>query len=121
MNLVVWLQSLLYIAAGINHFWHPRFYTRIIPPYIPAHSTVNIISGVAEFVLGALLLFHPTRKFAACLIIAMLIAFIPAHIYLIQISRCKTGGFCWPLFAAWIRLIPGQLLLIFWAYSVKDL
>lgn len=111
-----WLQGLLYIAAGINHFWHPGLYYRIIPPYLPSRSLINSASGVIEIILGALLLFQATKWVAAYAIIAMLIAFIPAHIYLIQISRCSKAGFCWPLFLAWIRLLPGQLLLMLWAY-----
>lgn len=111
-----WLQGILYIAAGINHFWHPGLYYRIIPPYFPSRPFINSASGVIEIVLGALLLFQATKTMSACAIIVMLIAFIPAHIYLIQISRCSKAGFCWPRFLAWIRLLPGQLLLIGWAY-----
>ncbi|HUZ59575.1 MAG TPA: hypothetical protein VMU83_12410 [Hanamia sp.] len=29
------LLILLYIGAGINHFWHPDFYFAIIPSYLP--------------------------------------------------------------------------------------
>lgn len=111
-----WLQGILYIGAGINHFWHPRLYNRIIPPYIPFRSLANPASGVIEIILGALLLFQATKAGAAYAIIAMLAAFIPAHIYLIQISRCHAPGFCWPQFLAWVRLFPGQLLLMLWAY-----
>ena len=111
-----WLQGLIYIAAGINHFWHPKVYYHIIPPYFSSRPFINAASGVIEIILGALLLFQATKGIAAYAIIAMLIAFIPAHIYLIQISRCSTPGFCWPQFLAWIRLVPGQLLLMWWAY-----
>ena len=111
-----WLQGILYMAAGINHFWHPRLYNRIIPPYIPFRPYLNHASGIIEIILGVLLLFPATKTVAAYAIIAMLAAFIPAHIYLIQISRCHTPGFCWPQFLAWIRLLPGQLLLMLWAY-----
>lgn len=121
MKAALWLQSLLYIGAGINHFWHPGTYRRIMPPYLPYHAQLITISGLAEIVLGVMLLFQPTRNLAAYLIIAMLVAFIPAHIYWIEITRCKTGGFCMPSFIAWIRLIPGQLLLILWAYSLRNL
>ena len=116
-----WLQSLLYIAAGINHFWHPSMYMRIMPPCIPAHFELIVISGIIEIVLGALLLLKPARKFAAYAIIAMLIAFIPVHTYLIQISHCPVSGFCLPLFLAWLRLLPGQPVLIWWAYSQRNL
>lgn len=115
-NLSLFLLVLLYLGAGINHFWHPLFYERIIPPYLPFHALINKLSGVAEFVLGLLLIFPRSRTFAAYAIIGMLIIFITAHIYLIQISGCSNAGFCGPLFVAWVRLVPGQLLLIWWAW-----
>ncbi len=116
----VWLQALLYTAAGINHFWHPEFYVHFIPPYLPSPEGINLLSGIIEIVLGISLLFKRTRKPAAWAIVLLLMAFIPAHIYLIQISRCDVPGFCLARFAAWIRLIPGQPLLIAWAYSLRN-
>lgn len=112
----LYLQAALYIGAGVNHFVHPGLYYRIIPPYMPDAPLINKISGAVEIISGALLLFRSTRSMAVYLIIAMLIAFVPAHIYMIQISKC-----CLPLWIAWLRLIPGQLLLIYWAYYVRDL
>lgn len=113
----LWLQSLLYAAAGINHFWHPAFYYRFIPPYLPNHPLINTVSGVAEIALAIMLLVKRTRKAAAYAIMLLLVLFIPAHIYLMEISRCLEPGFCMPWFAALIRLFPGQLLLIAWAYA----
>ncbi len=112
----LYLQVLLYLAAGINHFVHPLFYVRIIPPYLPDASLLNTISGIAEIVLGIMLLFPATRVLAAFGIMAMLVAFIPAHIYMIQISKTPTA-----LWISWLRLIPGQPLLIYWAYSLVKL
>jgi uncharacterized membrane protein len=52
---------------------------------------------------------------AAYAIIAMLIAFIPAHIYMIKTGFCiKT--FCLPEWALWARLLMLQPLLISWAW-----
>ncbi len=115
----VYLQSFLYVAAGINHFVHPRFYTRIIPPWLPNHLRVNYLSGIIEITLGLLLAFPFTRTFAAYGIIAMLIAFIPAHIYMIQIGNCTTTQLCWLLVLVWLRLVIGQPLLIWWAWLVR--
>ena len=116
----LYLQILLFGAAGINHFVHPAFYLRIIPPYLPFHMAINIVSGISEFVLSLLLVFQATRKIAAYLIIVVLILFIPAHIYTLEINRCTAGKVCLPLVIAWLRLIPGQLLLIWWAFSVRS-
>ena len=108
-------MSILYMAAGFNHFKNPRAYLKLIPPYFPAHATINYVSGFAEIAGGLLLLFPATRTFAAWGIIALLIAFIPAHIYMIQQAPMRMGAFTITPFIAWARL-PLQLILIYWAY-----
>lgn len=115
----VYLQSFLYVAAGINHFVHPQFYTRIIPPWLPSYLRINYTSGIIEIILGLLLIFPGTRKPAAYAVIVMLIAFIPAHIYMIQITGCGAAKFCRMLLLVWLRLLIGQPLLIWWAWLVS--
>jgi uncharacterized membrane protein len=107
----------LYIGAGINHFWHPTGYLSIIPPYLPYHEAINYISGIAELTFAVLLIFSATRRFAAYGIAVMLVAFIPAHIYMIQKGGCMgTGGALYiPAWLAWVRLFPLQFILIWWA------
>lgn len=112
----LYVMIILYLAAGINHFVHPDFYIKIIPAYLPEPRLINIAAGIAELTLGSLLIFKYTRTIAAFGIILMLILFIPAHIYLIQKSGCNTSKICWPLIIAWIRLVPFQFVLIWWAW-----
>lgn len=107
---------IFYIAAGINHFRNPSVYYAIIPSYFPGHEWINIISGMAEILLAVLLLFPTTKKAAAYGIVLLLIAFIPAHIYMIEKGWCISNGFCLPLWARWLRLFPLQFLLMWWAY-----
>ena len=111
----LYIQSFFYLFAGTNHFRKPASYDGLIPPYLPWHSIINITAGVAEILLGALLLFTPTRKIAAYGIIAMLIAFIPAHVYFIQIGSCIPNGLCVPQWLGWVRLVILHPLLIAWA------
>src|SRR6187549_1840098 len=73
-------MSLLYIIAGINHFLHPLFYKKIMPGFIPWHMPIIFISGIAEILLGILLIPVVTRRFAAWGIIVLLIAIFPANI-----------------------------------------
>jgi uncharacterized membrane protein len=46
------LMSAIYLAAGSNHFWHPRAYLKIMPPYLPAPLALVYLSGAAEMGLG---------------------------------------------------------------------
>ena len=115
INLIV--LSCFYIGAGINHFWHPVAYIAIIPPYFPFHPFLVFLSGVIEIVLGVMLFFSQFRKVAVILIIMMLIAFIPVHVFMIQVGGCVTSTICIPLWLAWIRLFPLQFIFIWWAWK----
>jgi uncharacterized membrane protein len=108
----LYLMALLYIAAGINHFIHPAFYIKIMPPWLPNHAALVLISGVCEAAFGLLLLLQPTRRLAAWLIILLLIAIFPANIQMMLNYMEQHHPQLW---MAIIRL-PLQLLLIWWAY-----
>jgi uncharacterized membrane protein len=108
----LYLMASLYILAGINHFRVPRIYARMIPPALPAPKTLNIISGLAEIVLGILLCISQTTAYAAWGLIILLVAIFPANVYMYTNNKAAMG------LPKWIRLIrlPLQLLLIYWAY-----
>jgi uncharacterized membrane protein len=108
----LYFQSIFYIAAGINHFIEVAFYEKMIPGYLPWPQHLVTVSGVAEIILGLMLLFRQLRKTACILIVLMLMVLMPVHIYLIQLGS-KMGGL--PLFLAWIRL-PFQVLFVYWAW-----
>lgn len=112
----LYLMAFLYLLAGINHFISPESYLPIIPEYLPNPDLINILAGVAEIILGIGLLIPNTRKVAAWGVVLMLIAFIPSHVYFIQIGSCLEGGICTPEWIGWVRLIIIQPLLIAWAW-----
>jgi len=113
-------MALGYIAAGVNHFWHPQSYVKIIPDYFPQKELLNTLAGIAEIVLGGLLFFPATRFRAACGIIAMLIAFFPVHIWMVQKGGCYFNPVkCIPMWLLWVRLLVLQPLLIWWAWSIR--
>jgi uncharacterized membrane protein len=86
-----------------------------MPKWLPAPGFLIYFSGILEIVLGILLLIKKTRKLAALLIILMLVAFLPAHIYMIQITPFMLGKISVTPLIAWVRL-PLQLLFIGWAW-----
>ncbi len=111
-NLSLYIQAFIYIAAGLNHFISPKTYLAIMPPYIPAHQLMVVLSGVAEVVLGIGLLFPATRSVSAWGLILLLIAVFPANVYMATSTRHMK-------IPAWIRWgrLPLQGLLIWWAYQ----
>ena len=106
-------MAVLYIAAGINHFVHPDMYITIMPPWLPYHAALVLISGICEVVFGLMLLLPTTRKMAAWLIIVMLIAIFPANIQMMLHYMDENNPRLW---MAVVRL-PLQVLLIWWAYG----
>ena len=108
-----------YFVAGLNHFINPEFYYPLIPDYLPFVKAINIASGLIEMALALSLLVPRTRKWASNLIIFMLIAFIPSHVYFIQIGSCVEGGLCVSEWIGWIRLLVIHPILIIWAWSAR--
>lgn len=107
-----YLMGVLYVLAGMNHFRTPKMYERIIPPYIPAHSSMVILSGIAEMILGFMLLNKSTQHIAAWGIMAMLVVFFSVHIFMLQDEHAAMKLPQWALIAR----IPLQFGLIYWAY-----
>src|SRR5690606_4040766 len=113
--MLLWHQyiiGVLFNLAGMNHFSKPKIYERIIPPYIPAHSSMVLLSGIAEMIVGFMILNKNTQEVAAWGIIAILILFIPVHIYMLQNEKAALKLPKWAL----ILRIPLQFGLIYWAY-----
>jgi len=116
----LYLQTFFYVFAGSNHFINPEFYFPLIPEYLSGLSVeINIASGLIEILFGIALLFSKTRKMAALGIVLMLVAFIPSHVYFIQIGSCIEGGLCVPAWIGWTRLLIIHPLLIWWAYAAR--
>ncbi|MBT0608341.1 DoxX family protein [Aequorivita echinoideorum] len=107
-----YLFGIIFILAGMNHFRKPKLYKRIMPPYIPAHSTMVLVSGIAEMALGFMILNPKTQIFAAWSIILMLVLFLPVHLYMLQNEKAAMKLPKWALIAR----IPLQFGLMYWAY-----
>jgi uncharacterized membrane protein len=110
---LLYVMAALYIAAGIFHFIRPRFYLKIMPPWIPWHKPIVFLSGVLEIVLGGLLFIESTQSFAAWGIIILLILIFPANIQMMLNYRRKKHRLLWITIAR----LPLQLLLIAWAWQ----
>ena len=107
----IWIFGLLFVLAGINHFRSPGTYLKIMPPYLPWHGALVMVSGVFEVLLGLLLLVPPVSRLAAWGLIALLIAIFPANVYLYQHQEILPG----PPLLHLLRL-PLQGVLIWWAW-----
>lgn len=107
-----WLLGALFVLAGIGHFSHTEFLMSIVPPYLPWHRELVYLSGIIEIALGILLLIPKFTTWAACGLIALLIAVFPANIHMAA-NPSQYPDFS-PV-SLWLRL-PMQGAIIAWAY-----
>lgn len=108
----LYLMAFIYTLAGINHFRNPKMYQKIIPDYFSNPKLLNVISGIAEIVLGITLAIPVLSNYAAWGIFILLIAVFPTHIYMYQNPKVRMGLPTWVL----LLRMPLQLVLIYWAY-----
>jgi len=118
--ITIYFMSFAYTYVGIRHFIDPNFFLAIMPNYFSFHLEFVYLSGIAEIILGLMLLFKKTRKLAGFGLIILLILVFPANIHLVQseLSQSLLGV---TREQSIIRL-PFQALFILIAYwhSKKD-
>jgi uncharacterized membrane protein len=102
----------LFLAGGVGHFLATDSYMKIMPPYLPYHRELVLLSGVFEAVLGVLLLVPSTSRLAAWGLIALLIAVFPANLFMYRHAEA------FPVAPIVLLLrLPIQGLLVLWAHA----
>ena len=82
--ITIYFMSFAYAYVGVRHFIDPDFFLAIMPNYLTFHLEFVYLSGLAEVVLGLMLLSKKTRKTGAIGLIILLILVFPANIHLVQ-------------------------------------
>ncbi len=82
--ITIYFMSFAYIYVGLKHFIDPDFFLAIMPNYLNFHLELVYLSGIAEVLLGLMLLFKKTRKTGAIGLIVLLILVFPANIHLVK-------------------------------------
>ncbi|MCB0457922.1 MAG: DoxX family membrane protein [Flavobacteriaceae bacterium] len=108
-----YLLGILFIVAGFFHLQKPKIYEKIMPPYIPSHKSMVLISGIVEMILGFMILNPVTQKLSAWGIIILLVLFLPIHVYMLQEKEASLKLPKWVL----ILRFPLQFLLVYWAFQ----
>lgn len=102
----------LFILGGVAHFATPETYMKIMPPYLPYHRELVLISGAFEIALGVALMVPRTTRVAAWGLILLLVAVFPANVFMYQ--HAERFGISPTLL---LLRLPLQGLLILWAYA----
>lgn len=104
--------GLFFIAAGCNHFVHAEFYVMIMPPYLPWHWELVLISGLFEVLGGAGVLITSLRRTAAFGLMALIIAVYPANVHMAMNPDLYPALPPWALYAR----LPLQFVALAWVY-----
>lgn len=103
-------------VAGVMHFVAPSFFDAIVPPWLwPSERFWTYASGIAELIIGPLVLIPRTRQRGAQAAIVLLIAVYPANLYMVWDWRDRELS---ERFVSWARL-PFQFVFIWVAWMVS--
>ena len=106
------LLSLLFIAAGFNHFVSPGMYLKIMPEYLPWPLALVYVSGFFEVLGGVGLAVPRLRRAAGWGLIALLVAVFPANVDMLMHAEQFPAIPVWALLAR----LPLQGVLIAWVW-----
>ena len=113
-----WILAVFFVLAGANHFRMPETYLGMMPPWLPAPSAMNLISGAAEILGGLGLLVPAVRRLAGWGLLVLLIAIFPANLHVALQGRMP--GFDFSPLTLWLRL-PFQAGFMAWVWWVAGL
>lgn len=77
-----WMFVGAFVSAGLAHFVLTELFVSIVPPYLPAHRELVLISGVFEILGGIGLAIPALRRWAGYGLMALLVAVFPANIHM---------------------------------------
>ncbi len=78
--LLLAITSILMLFGSYNHVANPAFYNGFIPDFLPKLA-VNYFSAVIELIVGILLVVPKTRAKGFLSFSALMMAFLPIHIW----------------------------------------
>lgn len=99
---------LWFALGGVAHFAFTEAQMRIVPPWIEWPRAAVLVSGVAELLGAAGLLWRPTRRAAGIGLILLTVAVTPANVQMLQQAAQYPSVPYWALVAR----LPLQLVLL---------
>jgi uncharacterized membrane protein len=104
------------IGVGTVHFLAPKPFDDIIPVELPGSPRLyTYVSGVAELVVGALLLPQRTRRAAATAAAALFLAVFPGNLNMCRLWWDRP----WPMRIAALARLPLQIPMVTSALKVR--
>ena len=114
-NRIAVVTGLFILFAGVMHFASPGFFNDIVPPWMPfGRAFWTYVSGVAELIIGVMILRPSTRRRGALAAVWMFIGVYPANLYMTGDWRDRAVS---EQIVSWVRL-PFQFLFIWVALRI---
>ena len=111
------VMGLFVLFAGVMHFASPGFFNEIVPPWLPpSESFWTYTSGLAEIIIGVMLLRPSTRWRGALAAVWLYVLVYPANLYMTWDWRDRAVA---DQVVSWVRL-PFQFLFIWVALRVAS-
>ncbi len=80
LKIVTYLFAALMLVGTAGHVFNPEFYEPMIPDFFPA-DLANILTALAEFAVGVLLLIPKTRALGGLAFALLMVGFVPFHVW----------------------------------------
>ncbi|MCB8876849.1 DoxX family protein [Acidisoma silvae] len=107
-RIVLGFVFLWFFVGGIAHFALTTTEMGIVPPWLPDHRALVLISGVFELLGAAGILLRPTRSLAGWGLMLLTAAVTPANIFMWQHAALYPAIPYWAL----VLRLPVQALLM---------
>ncbi len=112
------LLAIFFIVAGILHFIFPANYMQVMPPWLPAHLSLVLVSGGFEIAGGVGVLLKPVRRWAGFGLILLSLAVLPANVQMLLNAHAARSVLVWQVLL--VLRLPLQLLLIYWIWRATQ-
>ena len=105
------------IFGAIGHVATPEMYTELIPDFIPEFAA-NLLAAIAETAVGLALIVPPFRKYAGIAFMALMIAFLPIHVWDMLKDQPFIGSKTIALFRIGVQII--MIYAGWWIYKKHE-
>jgi len=114
--IVTYLLAFLMLSGAFNHVYSPESYSAFMPTFIP-ETIGNLLSAIAEAIIGIALLVPKYRKWGGLGFFALMLIFLPIHVWDLTKEVPALGS----KMAAMIRLVVQFLLIAagWWIYKTN--
>ena len=104
--------SVILFLAGITHLLSPEIYLISMPPFIPYHYELILLTGLLEIIFAFGIIYRPVIRVTSNLLALYFLAILPAHIH-VSLNGIEVFGIS-SKFLLWSRTVF-QGVFIYWA------